>query len=494
MLTTLYTLLVVAILFGLTIFSHELGHFLVARWCGLVVDVFSLGFGPALWKRKHNGIVYKIGCIPFGGYVALPQLDPSGMSLVQGNAEPAKDAGAETRAPDGQPDVPPGPGADRVLPAVSPWKRMAVSVAGAAGNMIFAVVLALAVYVIGKPATPAEVSATVGYVDVKSKAYQQGLRLGDEILSVNNEPVRSWYDFLVVCSRYKETALVVRRDAGQITLHVPTEKGLFGMQMVDGVDGRSLCMVLAATPGMSADRAGLRRGDIIVELDGQGIFSRAQLISLVGERQGKSVPIKVKREGKIVAALVTPDYDETAKQVRIGVTFNITDVEFDEIVHPGVWEQIKSHSTAIFRTLAALATPSQAKATSQGLGGPVAILINYWYIVKVSFMVAVFFTCFLNVNLAILNLLPIPVLDGGHILFSLWQALTGRYPNARVVNSLTNFFAILLIAVFVLLTGRDFMRFTSLGRLVDRWTAPAKHAPATPTTAPMPTHTNAPAP
>ena len=486
MLTTLYTIIVVAILFGLTIFFHELGHFLVARWCGLVVDVFSIGFGPAIWKRKHRDVVYKIGCIPFGGYVALPQLDPSAMSIVQGTPE------AGQPSADGKPAEPGGASAQsqpqRVLPPISPWKRIAVSAAGAIGNMIFAVFLAWGVYIIGKPATPAEMSATVGYVDAKSKAYEQGLRLGDEILSVNTEKVTSWHDFLAVCSRFNEVTLLVRRGSEQITLRIPTEKGLFGMQMVAGVDGRSLCMVLAVVPGMSADRAGLQPGDIITELDGYDIFSRAQLISLVGQRQGKTVPIKVRRDNSIVTAMVTPDYDEKAKQVRIGVQFNVTDVEFNEIVHPGVWEQISSHSTAIFRTLAALTTPSQAKATSQGLGGPVAILINYWYIVKLSFMVAVFFTCFLNVNLAILNLLPIPVLDGGHIVFSLWHGVTGRQPNARFVNIASNTFAILLIAVFILLTGRDLMRFTPLGGLIDRWLAPATTTHSAPAIPPPPTN------
>jgi regulator of sigma E protease len=356
--------------------------------------------------------------------------------------------------------------------------------------MVFAIILATIVYVVGKPATPAEMSATVGFVDTNSPAYAQGLRLGDEIMSVNGESVASWYDFLTVCSRFKEVTLVARRGTDRITLSVPTGKGVFGLPMVEGVDGRSLCMVLATAPGMSADRAGLKRGDIIVEFDGIGIFSRAQLISLVGERRGKTAPIKVKRNGDIVTAMVTPDYDPEAKQVRIGIQFNVTDVEFDEIVHPGVWQQIKSHSTAIVRTLTALATPSQAKATSQGIGGPVAILVNYWYIVKISFMVAVFFTGFLNVNLAILNLVPIPVLDGGHIMFSLWEAITRRKPNARVVNITTNVFAALLIAVFVLLTGRDLKRFTPVGRVVERWTGNGSSQPTNspPPPAPEPSH------
>jgi regulator of sigma E protease len=209
-----------------------------------------------------------------------------------------------------------------------------------------------------------------------------------------------------------------------------------------------------------------------VEFDGHEIISRTQLISLVGERKGKTSPIKVRRNDEIITSMVTPDYDPKTDQVRIGVQFNVTDVEFDRIVHPTPWSQIKSHSTAIFRTLGALATPSQAGPAARSLGGPLAILITYYYVVKVSLMVAVFFTAFLNVNLAILNLLPIPILDGGHILFCLWEIVTGRPVHAKVVNIVSNTFAVLLISVFIFLTGRDVWRMTPIGRQLNQWLQP----------------------
>lgn len=485
MLLTTCTIAVVALLFGLTIFVHELGHFLVARWCGLVVDVFSIGFGPALWKRKVNGVTYQIGCIPFGGYVALPQLDPNGMDLVQGPVKNDDPKPFEKAPSNETPEEPP----PRRLPPVSPSKRIMVSAAGAAGNIILAVILAWLVYIIGKPATLAETSPTVGYVAADSLAYKAGLRIGDAVVSVNGEPVNSWIDFLMVCARFESVAATVRRGTETLTLTIPTERGMFGEQTLGGVDGRSLCMVLATDPGMSAARAGLLGGDIIVEYDGHEIISRTQLIALVGERKGKASTIKVRRNGEMVASTVTPDYDPKTDQVRIGVQFNVTDVEFDKTVHPTPWDQIKSHSTAIFRTLGALTTPGQAGPAARSIGGPLAILITYYYVVRVSLMVAVFFTAFLNVNLAILNVLPIPVLDGGHILFCLWELVTRRPVHARVVSVATNTFAILLITVFVFLTGRDIWRMTPVGRQLNRWLNPAQEsvqpappAPATPAT------------
>lgn len=473
MLITLLTIVVVAILFGMTIFVHEFGHFLAARLLGFTVDTFSIGFGPAVWQRKVNGIVYKIGAIPFGGYVALPQLDPTGMSLVQGDNEPEAD-GDKTGA-----DVPLVP--SRVLASMPAWKRIIVSASGAIGNIIFAVILAWAVYLIGKPATPAEESAVVGFAATNSGAYASGLRIGDEVLSVNKEPVRNWTDFLMACSRYEKVTITLRRANDTLTMIIP------GEDSIGRLEGKSLCMVLAVEPGMSADRAGLRRGDIIVGIDGQTVISRAQLVTLVAERQGRTVPLAFKRDNVLMQGQVTPDYDASTKQVRVGIQFNVNDVDFDHIVHPSPWSQIKGHSMAIFRVLGALTTPSQAKATSKQIGGPLAILISYYFIVKASFMVAVWFTCFLNVNLALLNLLPIPVLDGGHIVFSLWEVVFRKPVHSKVITISTNVFAALLIGVFIVLTYRDALRFTPLGGLVDKLT---RKAPATEQVQPVAAPTN----
>lgn len=470
MLTTLLTIVIVALLFGLTIFVHEFGHYLAARLCGLVIETFSIGFGPAIWKRKHKGIVYKIGCIPFGGYVALPQLDPSGMSLVQGpsNTSTPQEPGASTPAT----TVPP-------LPAIAPWKRIIVSLAGAAGNVVLAIILAWAVYLIGKPASPSEENAMVGYVAEDSGAYAGGLRIADEVLTVNQRPVGNWMDFLMACSIHETVQIEIRRGTERLTLTIPGEKSLYVM------DGKSLCMVLRTEPGLSADKAGLTSGDIIVEFDGQEIISRAQLIAMVGASEGKTRPLAYKRNGKLHTTLVTPTLDEATKQVRIGIQFNVTDVDFNHIVHPRPWPQIKSHATAIVRTLSALTTPGQARATSRQVGGPLAILISYYYIVRASLMVAVFFTAFLNINLAIFNVLPIPILDGGHVLFALWEMVFRRPVHPRVVIVISNVFAVLLIGLFVLLTGRDVLRFTPVGRYVNKWMESrpaAQEAPAIPVT------------
>jgi len=448
-LSSLWFIFLLVSFFGLSIFVHELGHFLGARWCGMVVEVFAIGFGPAIWQFRRNGVLYKVGCIPLGGYVALPQLDPTGMSRIQGETgDPAHD-----------------------LPAISAWKKILVSVAGAVGNILFAILLAWMVYWWGMPAGPSERSSMVGYVDTDSAAYAAGLRIGDTIVSVSGKPTATWTDVRMEAAYHQAVDLAVRtRDGEERMLHLPTARGSMGEQHVPGVDGPSLCMVLRADSDMAAYQAGMRPGDLIVGFAGEEIFSRTHLIKLVSSHEGEEVPVVVKRkvgarEETLTLSLV-PERDEALGIVRIGVEFNLAAVEHDTVVHPSPWSQIRGHATAIFRFLGALTSPKQARAASNAVGGPVAILVSYWYIVKTSPMLALWFTGFLNVNLAILNLLPIPVLDGGHICFSLIELVRRRPVPPRLVNAVVNVFAVLLISLIVVLSVRDVDRFTPVGRLV----------------------------
>lgn len=443
--------------FGLSIFLHELGHFLVARWCGLVVEVFSIGFGHAIWKKTYNGVVYKIGWIPLGGYVALPQLDPAGMDGIQGDSGKLLENEGEKPA-----DI-------TRLPSISPWKKILVSVAGPAGNIIFAFFLAWLVFIFGMPAGPEERSGAVGYVHPESKAYEKGLRLGDEIVSVNDVKVGNWTQIRMEVALHPDVTLhAISSDGQQKTIDLVTVKGVLGEQSLGGVDGPNLCMVRETQPGLSAEKAGMRKGDVIVGFAGQKVFSRAHLIQLVNESQGQTVVADVRRskEGKsiIEAIEVTPELDPVSNMVRIGIMFNLVAVELDTVVRPKPLAQLKSHASLIFRVLGALVTPKQSKAAASGMGGPVAIVASYWYIVKTSVMLAVWFTGLLNVNLAILNLLPLPILDGGHITFALLEIIRRKPMNARFVNALSNVFVVVLIGVFVILTIRDVDRFTPVGR------------------------------
>ena len=432
---TLYTLVVVLLLFGATIFIHELGHFLVARWLGLVVDAFAIGFGPAIWKRTINGVTYKICWLPFGGYVALPQMDPSG-----GN--PNDDA----------------PAGERSLPRVTPGKKILVSVAGPIGNIIMAYALACVVYVHGKPSSPHEVNTLVGFVDTGSVSYAQGVRIGDEIVSMNGKAVHNWDDIVFTAALSSQVEAEVKSGASVRTVTLPTEKTDLGIHAIPGLGWMNYAAVAAVMPGSSAEKAGIRRGDLIVEFNGQKLFSREHLIALVTEARDRDVPAVVQRGSEMVPVTVRPAYDDKEKRALIGIQFNTLYVDNQAVIHPSPAKQVREYTQPIFRFLRALVTPKQARKASEAVGGPLMIFYMFWLTVQNSLILAISFTIFVNVNLAVFNLLPLPVLDGGHITFSLWEALTKRPVGPKVVNLLWNAFACLLIGLVLTLTYRDFTR------------------------------------
>jgi len=431
MLTIIFNIIKILILFGVTVFVHELGHYLLARMLGLQIDVFSIGFGPAILKRKHNGIVYKIGAIPFGGYVALPQMDPGGEEKSDREG--------------------------RRMPRIAAWKKIPVAFSGAAGNMLLAFLLAYIIYHGGQAYAPAKTNI-VGYVVTNSPAYEAGLRIGDEIVGLRGADtaapavaITNWEQFLLESAMHDRVELQVVNMAGVTnTVACDTEK-FWGARIVPGVASFTYCLVLNVRPNSSAKEAGILPRDRIVEINGQKLYSREHLIMLVNQYRDTLVPVLVEREGRTIELQVQPKYDEEIGRALIGIEFNTLDAR-----RPG--EQIKSHATMIIRFLQKLATPKDSRAASDSMGGPIAIFVMFWYSVQGSILVALSFTCFINVNLAIFNLLPLPILDGGHILFALIELITRRPLHRKVADILANIFLILLLTLFVLLSLRDFKR------------------------------------
>jgi len=190
----------------------------------------------------------------------------------------------------------------------------------------------------------------------------------------------------------------------------------------------------------------------------------------------------VQRDGAAVVMNVTPQLDPALGRARIGIRFDPMAVEYDKVVHIPPLTQLRSHATGIFRILRRLVTPREARGTAEGLGGPLMIIYMFQDMVRKGLVVALWFTCFLNVNLAILNLLPLPVLDGGHIVFALLEWVRGKPLSTRTIGWLSQLFFGLLIAVFLLLSWRDVQRLYRISRLFRAPPAaaeqPATNAPA----------------
>jgi regulator of sigma E protease len=428
---TLYTIFMMMLLFGVTVFVHELGHYWVARRMGFVVDTFSIGFGPALLQWKRRGIRYKIGIIPFGGYVALPQLDPElGMK--------DKDASAESRD----------------LPPIAPHRKIPVLLAGVTGNLILAFLIAVALFAIGGQQAFQSDGCVLGYVATNSPAYEAGLRIGDRIEAVNGEAVDSWDEF-ILSAALAETVTVRAVESGggekNITLATePFEEG--GGRVLSGIARQTPCFVIGVMEGSSAEEAGIRQKDVITHIDGTPIRSQDHLIELVQDYAGRSVSVTVERGEETLSLTVTPRYDAELDRALIGIQFN----PFDIYKRP--LEQMIAWAAPVFRILQALLTPSEASQAAGAVGGPVAIFGIFWMAIQSSFVLALWYTGMINVNLAILNILPIPVLDGGHILVSLIETVRRRPLPPKFVVVLHNMFAILLIGLMLLITARDVRR------------------------------------
>lgn len=463
MMVVLYTAFAVLFLFGITVFVHELGHFLMARRAGMVIETFSIGFGPAIWRRKRGDITYKIGLIPFGGYVALPQMDPSEREQKEGDTPPP--------------------------PRISPGWRIAVALAGAAGNMVLAVVLAWLVYWIGKPSSPRETSSVIGFVETNSSAYAAGVRPGDEVVAFNGETVLNWEELETRAALAQQAVLTIRSRGGDVTWNVaiPLEPTPFGIRILEGLAPANFCDVGSVFAGSSAEQAGIKTGDRILEFNGQRLWSREHLIMLVNEAAGQEVAIVVLRDGQRLELKVSPRFDPKIGRALIGVGFSMMDLDYSAVSHPTPWSQIRSHASAIFRFIRALLTPKQARAAAQGVGGPVAIFVLFWMAVRNSLMIAIWFAGFINVNLAVINLIPLPPFDGGHIVFALWETITRKPINQRVFAAIINTLFVLVFGLLVFLSYRDVARL-----IWPRWTR-NETPPSAITNAVSPTDAEAPA-
>lgn len=446
--------LVLIALFGLAVFVHEFGHFMAARWCGLVVEVFSLGFGPAIWKKKVNGTTYKIGWIPVGGYVALPQLDPSGMSAIQGGTTDEKKTDTASEEAEEKPvDYPP----------IALWKKIVVSVAGPLGNVVLAVVLAWIIFFSPTEKEIEKGSTVVGYVFTNSPAYKLGMRPGDTITAVNGRLVASWAEYMTECHLAAASDMVTLTflsQSGEHTMSLATERVKdSSLKIVPGVERFTLCVIADVHQDSPAGIAGLQPGDIVNLFNGSPVFSDDHFRALVAANPLKELNLTVERSGKPVEIKVTPLYNHTRVPGRALIGTDLSpDLKAGGVPwmeHKEPWDQLKGDAKAIRRILSALGSREQAGQAAGALGGPVLIFLTLWTAIKTSLLNAVGFIRFLCVNLAILNLLPLPVLDGGHIVFALWEMVTRRKPHPKVVGIMVNTFACLLIAAFLFLTFRD---------------------------------------
>ncbi len=433
--------IIVALLFSLAIFIHEFGHFLSAKLLGFQVDAFAIGFGPALWKRRIGKTDYRINAVPFGGYVALPQLDPSGMEAIQGGE------GASATA----------------LPDVPAWKRIVVSIAGPAGNVVLAIFLAWVIWLAPGSVTGV-VSTEIGEVVPETPAWVAGLRPGDVVERVGGRRVTTWSDFMVEChlsgDLERGVALTLREGAAGGTLRtvqVAVTNLSHGVRGIEGIFWYGKCQIQEVVAGMPAQGAGLLAGDVVETFDGEAVRNSQDFVERVRAAGVRPVRLGILRKGRVEDVVVVPALSEAGVAMIGANVQNAADAAM-WMQYRAPWRQIRSDAMQVFRVLSALVAPKakgERARVASAIGGPVLIMAHLWRIVQESLLSSMGFLRMICINLAIINLLPLPVLDGGHIVFALWEIITRRKPHPRVISVLVTGFAVLLIGLMVLLVFKD---------------------------------------
>lgn len=444
----LYIAAGVVFLFGAAIFVHEFGHFWMARKCGLKVEGFAIGFGPKIFSWTRDGIEYSVRWIPAGGFVKLPQMVTS--SAIEGAAK--------------KEEIPPAP----------PFSRILVAVAGPFMNVVFAFAIATVVYFVGLP-VPVNPSI-IGYVDPSSPEAKMGIHDGDRIIAINDKPVKSWeeiYNTTILALTNTLPVTIVHESAPSVfttnTFMLKAEVNtLVGLKTLD-LDPRDHLIVQSITPGDPAAAAHIQVNDEVVGFAGVPISSRQQLISLIQKRGGEATPIVIKRGDERLSLNVTPAMDPATKKCRIGVGFS-QGMDHYEVEHPTPWAQVVGVCGQVYDTLSALAHSHESGVKASDLSGPVGIigvLAIQW---STDYRLALSFLVMLNINLAIINLLPLPVLDGGHVLLALIERARRRPLSVRVVETTTTAFAVLLISFMLYVTFFDIKRLPLFHLMFNRET------------------------
>lgn len=566
---------VMIVFFGGSIFVHELGHFLAAKWRGLKVLKFSIGFGPKIcaWKGK-DGCEYRISLLPFGGYVALPQLADMGR-LEGGEGKGADGMGEEERLA-------------RTLPEISYFDKMVVSAAGAFFNLLFALVLAAVIWVVGIPVSVSLNSTQVGFVPeeivsdneiLKSPAYLAGIRAGDKILEVDSVKPENFSNIAELVAMGTG-----RSEDGKPQVNLKIERGgkIFDveanpvlvktnsktgdeMRMI-GVYPITSMEVSAVMKGSPAEKAGMKAGDVVSKVSGVKVYSNGQVGELL-KNSGKEVRVEVLRGGVVENLEVEPkkifttkplcslfasngkkaveflslssdksknldvyangsialfwvnrnlDFLEDAKPGDILLQFNGAEIqnlsvlrdrinassnvyskmlvsnpdgtnmreitllpsisskiepagfkmlmgyevkEERAVMHPNIAEQFKENIARTWGALKSLASPSSDIGLKH-LSGPVGIGRVMYKFSLIDITLVLSFAVLVNINLAILNLLPIPVLDGGHMLFATISKLMGRKIPEGVVAGLQGIFMLLFVFLMFYVFYFDIMRWS----------------------------------
>jgi regulator of sigma E protease len=429
MLNALYIAVVRVLLFSSAVVVHEVGHLCMALKCGLRVASVALGFGPKLCSWEWRGIRFSIRWLPLGGFVRIPQMEDSAVQrgLIKGQPRPQ-------------------------VPALN---KILVLVAGSLMNLIFAFVLAIALWCVGLP-----VLVSPPIIGETSTAPEQGIRPGDRILEVDHKQVDCWDDVqtAAMLARTNLIAIMVARSNSVAVYFVPALTNReFSLQSLNLVPSERLT-IKSVEPGGPADRAGIRAQDEIVSVNLVSISDHEQFASIVRRSPAHALNCRIKRGTCTLNVTIPPALDKQSKAGRLGLLMDVHRWSFYEIQHVPRVKQVTKVVQRIVGTVKGLFNPSKSGLGVKDLSGIPGILTMLAAEAKVDIRLAISFLIMLNINLAIINLLPVPILDGGHVVIVMWEKM--RKPlSSKWVLRVNGAVAVLLLSLMMYVSYNDLLRW-----------------------------------
>ena len=436
------TILSFIFVLGVLVFVHELGHFLAAKRVGIRVLKFQLGFNPTIVSFRRGDTEYGIGALPLGGFVKMAGESPE--ENRSGNS-------------------------DEFL-SKSKWERFQVLIMGPVMNLLLALVLtAIVLYQGAQVPVYIDQPAVVGAVAKDSPAAQSDIQVGDRIVSINGRPVDTWEQFFVAVASQanREVALGLVRDGHQttrkVTPKVDADQNRYDIGDI-GVFPDMHPHVPSLVPGDPAERAGMKVGDVITAVDSQVISTSTQLREVIAKHGNKPITLSILRDGSPLTIAVTPLERSGKGWVGIGIQ------DAFKTIKPGAVEAVRLSVTKniewaglIGRTLWGLFT---LETSPRQLMGPVAIAQLSGESAQLGWVALFSLMASISLNLGLLNLLPIPVLDGGHIFIMALEGAARRDFSLRVKEKMLLAGFVVLMMLMVTVIYNDLTRISWIERLM----------------------------
>jgi regulator of sigma E protease len=432
------------ILLGILIFVHELGHFLFAKLLGVRVLKFSLGFGPKLASRKYGDTEYLISSLPLGGYVKMLGEEP----------------GEELKEED-------KPFAYNYQPT---WKRSVIVFSGPLFNLAFAASIFFIIFLSGIPVP----KPYVGKIMENSPAAKAGLMTGDRVIAINENPVNGWDDIDISLNENsgKKLLFKVERDEKIIELSVTPvrkmDKNIFG----ENIEVWDIGITPLLNPdvgwvmkGTVADKAGIKKGDKIIEIEGTAIKTWQDMTAVIHGSPGKPLRFKIKRDEQIIELTLTPARETlttpAGEKKEIGL-IGIKPMESDFIKKFNPIDAMylgikKTWETSVF-TVVVVIKLIQRIIPAETLGGPIMIFQMAGEQASLGAMNFFIFMAVISINLGVLNLLPIPILDGGHLMLLTIEAIRRKPLSERIMMIAQRVGLAIIITIMVFALYNDIIR------------------------------------